>query len=96
MSLQQVKEETTESTPDPELVEAAAKVLQRLQEVVADRTDTSTSAMDTSGPKPPELYVIVCDKEGGEAVELPLEQDGTLSTETLQIEYRGALGLKYR
>lgn len=40
--------------------------------------------------------VLVVEEEGEEAVELPLEDDGTLSLSTLQAQFYGACGLKYR
>jgi len=41
-------------------------------------------------------YITVVENEGEEMVELPLEEDGTLSLGTLQCQYPGACGLKYR
>lgn len=41
-------------------------------------------------------YIIVSDQEGGSSVELPLELDHALLVKTLQIEYAGAMGIKYR
>jgi len=41
-------------------------------------------------------YISVVDDEAEEAVELPCETDGTLLLSTLQGQYPGATGLKYR
>uniref|UniRef100_A0A182M4U6 TAR DNA-binding protein 43 n=1 Tax=Anopheles culicifacies TaxID=139723 RepID=A0A182M4U6_9DIPT len=40
--------------------------------------------------------VLVVEEEGDEAVEIPLEEDGTLLLSTLQAQFYGACGLKYR
>lgn len=42
------------------------------------------------------FYITVVENEGEEMVELPLEEDSTLSLGTLQCQYPGACGLKYR
>ena len=41
-------------------------------------------------------YIAVVENEGEEMVELPLEEDGTLSLGTLSCQFPGACGLKYR
>lgn len=41
-------------------------------------------------------YVPVAEDEGDEPIELPCEDDGTLLLSTLQGQYPGATGLKYR
>jgi len=41
-------------------------------------------------------YVLVSDEEYGEAVELPLEDNGTLLLSTLTAQFPGASGLKFR
>lgn len=41
-------------------------------------------------------YVLVSDEEYGEAVELPLEDNGTLLLSTLSAQFPGASGLKFR
>ena len=41
-------------------------------------------------------YITVVENEGDELVELPLEEDHTLSLGTLQGQFPGACGLKYR
>jgi len=43
-----------------------------------------------------EIYIQVVENEGDEMVELPLEEDATLSLGTLQCQFPGACGLKYR
>lgn len=43
-----------------------------------------------------EIYITVVENEGDELVELPLEEDHTLSLGTLQGQFPGACGLKYR
>lgn len=41
-------------------------------------------------------YVQVVEEEGEESIELPTEEDGTLLLSTLQAQYPGTSGLKYR
>lgn len=41
-------------------------------------------------------YISVVEDENDEAIELPCETDGTLLLSTLQGQYPGATGLKYR
>lgn len=41
-------------------------------------------------------YVQVVEDEGEEPIELPLEDDGTLLLSTLQAQFPGTCGLKYR
>lgn len=41
-------------------------------------------------------YVKVLEDEGEEPIELPLEEDGTLLLSTLQAQFPGTCGLKYR
>lgn len=41
-------------------------------------------------------YVLVSDEEYGEAVELPLEDNGSLLLSTLTAQFPGASGLKFR
>lgn len=41
-------------------------------------------------------YVQVAEEEGEETIELPTEEDGTLLLSTLQAQYPGTSGLKYR
>lgn len=41
-------------------------------------------------------FIQVTDADDSEAIELPAEDDGTLSVETLSAQYPGATGLKYR
>lgn len=41
-------------------------------------------------------FVAVAEEEGGEAIELPCEEDGCLLLSTLQAQFSGASGLKYR
>lgn len=43
-----------------------------------------------------EIYITVVENEGDELVELPLEEDLTLNLGTLQGQFPGACGLKYR
>jgi len=43
-----------------------------------------------------DLFITVVENEGDEMVELPLEEDKTLSLGTLQGQYPGSCGLKYR
>ena len=43
-----------------------------------------------------EMFIAVVENEGEEMVELPLEEDGTLSLDTLQGQFPGSCGLKYR
>jgi len=43
-----------------------------------------------------EFFITVVENEGEEVVELPLEEDKTLSLGTLQGQYPGSCGLKYR
>uniref|UniRef100_A0A182JIN3 TAR DNA-binding protein 43 n=1 Tax=Anopheles atroparvus TaxID=41427 RepID=A0A182JIN3_ANOAO len=40
--------------------------------------------------------VLVAEEQGDEAMEIPLEEDGTLLLSTLQAQFYGACGLKYR
>ena len=42
------------------------------------------------------LFPQVCEAEGEESMELPVESDGTLLLTTLIAQYPGACGLKYR
>ncbi len=57
---------------------------------------SSVSGPVTSGSTLPPAYIIVCGREGGNAVELPLDREGALSLKTLQIEFSDATGVKYR
>lgn len=41
-------------------------------------------------------FVQVCEEEGDEPIELPAEEDGTLLISTLQAQFPGSCGLKYR
>lgn len=41
-------------------------------------------------------FVQIAEEEGEEPIELPTEEDGTLLLSTLQAQYPGACGLKYR
>lgn len=41
-------------------------------------------------------YVQVTEEEGEETIELPIEEDGTLLLSTLQAQFPGTSGLKYR
>lgn len=41
-------------------------------------------------------YVQIAEEEGEEPMELPSEEDGSLLLSTLQAQYPGACGLKYR
>ena len=41
-------------------------------------------------------YIACAEDESEESTELPLEADGTLAMSTLQAQYPGASGLKYR
>lgn len=41
-------------------------------------------------------YVQVAEEEGDETIELPIEDDGTLLLSTLQAQFAGTSGLKYR
>lgn len=41
-------------------------------------------------------YVGVAEEEGGEPVEIPVEEDGTVLLSTLAAQYPGACGLKFR
>lgn len=41
-------------------------------------------------------YVQVAEEEGEETIELPTEEDGTLLLSTLQAQFPGTSGLKYR
>lgn len=41
-------------------------------------------------------YVQVAEEEGDETIELPIEEDGTLLLSTLQAQFVGTSGLKYR
>ncbi|KAF2343980.1 hypothetical protein FHG87_025264 [Trinorchestia longiramus] len=41
-------------------------------------------------------YIQVCEEEGAESMELPLESDGTLLLTTLAAQFPGACGLKFR
>lgn len=41
-------------------------------------------------------YVQVAEEEGEETIELPIESDGTLLLSTLQAQFPGTSGLKYR
>lgn len=41
-------------------------------------------------------YVQVAEEEGEETIELPIEEDGTLLLSTLQAQFPGTSGLKYR
>lgn len=41
-------------------------------------------------------YVQVAEEEGDEQIELPSEEDGTLLLSTLQAQFPGTSGLKYR
>lgn len=41
-------------------------------------------------------YVQVVEEEGEEPIELPVEDDGTLLLSTLQAQFPGTCGLKYR
>lgn len=41
-------------------------------------------------------YVQVAEEEGDETIELPIEDDGTLLLSTLQAQFVGTSGLKYR
>lgn len=41
-------------------------------------------------------YLQVAEEEGEEPMELPTEEDGTLLLSTLQAQYPGTSGLKYR
>lgn len=41
-------------------------------------------------------YLQVAEEEGEEPMELPAEEDGTLLLSTLQAQYPGTSGLKYR
>ena len=41
-------------------------------------------------------FLQVAEEEGEEPIELPIEEDGTLLLSTLQAQYPGACGLKYR
>ena len=43
-----------------------------------------------------ESFITVVENEGEEVVELPLEEDMTLSLGTLQGQFPGSCGLKYR
>lgn len=42
------------------------------------------------------FYLSVVEQEGDEPVELPLNEDGTLSLSNLVAQFPGASGLKYR
>lgn len=41
-------------------------------------------------------YLQVAEEEGEETIELPIEEDGTLLLSTLQAQFVGTSGLKYR
>lgn len=41
-------------------------------------------------------FLQVAEDEGEEPIELPVEEDGTLLSSTLQAQFPGACGLKYR
>jgi len=41
-------------------------------------------------------FVQVSEEEGDEPIELPAEEDGTLLVSTLQAQFPGSCGLKYR
>ena len=41
-------------------------------------------------------YIACAEDESEESTELPLEPDGTLAMSTLQAQYPGASGLKFR
>ena len=41
-------------------------------------------------------FVQVAEEEGEEPIELPAEEDGTLLLSTLQAQFPGCCGLKYR
>lgn len=41
-------------------------------------------------------YIQVAEEEGEETIELPTEEDGTLLLSTLQAQFPGTSGLKYR
>lgn len=43
-----------------------------------------------------EKYIPVCECEGEDFMEIPLESDGTLSTATLSAYFPGVTGLKFR
>ncbi|KFB52252.1 AGAP003497-PA-like protein [Anopheles sinensis] len=53
-------------------------------------TESNAADMGSTGT------VLVTEEEGEEAVEIPLEDDGTLLLSTLQAQFYGACGLKYR
>lgn len=58
-------------------------------------TEIGTQTEDTSTAS---SYIIVCggEDEKSDAVELPLDKDGTLAISTLQLEFTTAAGLKYK
>ena len=41
-------------------------------------------------------YISVAEEEGGEPIELPAEDDGTVLLSTLAAQFPGACGLKFR
>ena len=41
-------------------------------------------------------YVKIADSEDAEVIEVPAEDDGTISVATVSAQYPGATGLKYR
>lgn len=41
-------------------------------------------------------YVKITDSDDAESIEVPTEDDGTLSVTTVDAQYPGATGLKYR
>lgn len=41
-------------------------------------------------------YMIICDSTAGNAVELPLQPDNSLSLHTLQIEFPDSVAIKYK
>lgn len=98
--LPQMKSEPNSSQLSERDLDTEASILKRLQEAV-DRNeigDRSPEAATGAGGDDDDdrKYVVVWEHENGEAVELPLEDDGSLAVTTLQIEFTGAMGLKYR
>ena len=54
-------------------------------------------AKDETNDESPATFVLVCDENApGDTLELPLEPNGTLAQSTLQAQFPGATGLKYK